>query len=108
MLDLDRYVNNSIPIKLFGEEYDILEPTMEMVMEVDRIEADLTVQNLHQKRIETALLFLNNNKQGKQFIESDLKKIPFEGITRLIAEISILRLDAEKNPNSESQSHKEK
>lgn len=108
MLDLDRYINNSIKIKLLGKEYDILEPTMEMVMQVDRIEKDLTAENIHAKRIETALLLLNHNKQKKVFKEEELKKIPFEGITRLIAEISILRADAEKDPNLKSQSRKEK
>lgn len=108
MLDLDKYINNSIKIKVFGEEFEILEPTMGMVMEVDKIESDLTKQNLHQKRIETALLLLNHNKQGKRFGEEELSKIPFEGITRLIAEISMLRTEAEKDPNLKSQSRKGK
>ena len=34
MLDLDKYINNSIRIKMFGKEYDILEPTVAMNMEM--------------------------------------------------------------------------
>lgn len=50
MLDLDRYVNNSIEVKIAGEIYDILEPTLAVNMEVNRIEEDLTEENLFEKR----------------------------------------------------------
>lgn len=108
MLDLDKYINNSMRIKIFGEEYDILEPTIGMNMEIDKIEADLTKKNLHRKRIETAVILLNNNKQGKRFTAEELKTIPFEALSRLIAEIAIFRLEADNDPNSESQSQTEK
>lgn len=108
MLDLDKYINNSIKIKLHGEVYEILEPSIMMNMELDKIESDLTRKNLHQKRIETALLLLNHNKQGKHFTEAELKTIPFEGLSRLIAEIAVFKLEAESDPNSESQSQMEK
>ena len=104
MLDLDRYINNSIEIKLFGEVYDILEPTIAMNMEMNRIEEDLTKENLHEKRIESGLLLLNHNKQGRAFTKKELSALPFEALTRLIAEIALLRLNADQNPNSESQS----
>ena len=38
MLDLDKYINNSIRVKLFGKEYDILEPTIAMNMQMKKIE----------------------------------------------------------------------
>ena len=104
MLDLDRYINNSMKIKIFGEEYDIMEPTVRMNMEIDRIESDLSMKNLHKKRIETAVILVNNNKQGRVFTAEELKSIPFEALSVLIAEIALFRLQADEDPNSESQS----
>lgn len=99
MLDIDKYIENSMRVKLFGEEYDILEPTIGMTMKVDKIEKDLDKDNLHQKRLETAKLLLGHNRQGKQFTEEELKKIPFEGLSRLIAEIALFKLEADNDPN---------
>lgn len=108
MLDLDKYINNSLKIKLFGEEYDVYEPTIKMNMEMNRIESDLTEENLHKKRLEAGVLLLSHNRQGKKFTEAELSELPFEALTRAIAEIAIFRLKAESDPNSESQSQKEK
>lgn len=108
MLDLDKYINNSMRIKIFGEEYDILEPTIGMNMEIDRIESDLTRKNLHRKRLDTAAILLNNNRQGRVFTIEELKTIPFEALSVLIAEIVMFRLQADENPNLESQSQMEK
>ena len=108
MLDLDKYINNSLKIKVFGEEYDVLEPTLEMLMKTARIEADMTQENKYEKQLQTAELLLNHNKQGKEFGKEELKKLSYEALVRLIAEIAILRLKAETDPNLKSQSQTEK
>lgn len=108
MLDLDKYINNSIQIKLFGKVYDILEPTVAMTMEVTRLEEDLDAENQHEKRIESAILLLNHNKQGKKFTKEEISALPFEALTRVIAEVALLRLKADKDPNCESRSQTEK
>ena len=108
MIDLDKYINNSMRVKLFGEEYDILEPTIAMNMQMKKIEEDLSEENLHEKRLECGLLLLGNNKQGKTFTEDELMQLPFEALTRVIAEIALLRLKADQDPNSGSQSRKGK
>ena len=108
MLDLDKYINNSMKIKVLGKEYDILEPTIGMNMELNRIEEDLSESNMHQKRIEAAKLLMDHNKQGKHFTEEELKQIPFEGLTRVLAEIALFRLKADEDPNSKSRSRTEK
>lgn len=108
MLDLDKYINNSIQIRLFGEEYDILEPTIKMIMEMNRIESNLTEEDMHKKRLEAGVLLLSYNRQGKEFTEDELAKMPFEALTRVLAEISLLRLKADSDPNSESRSRTEK
>lgn len=105
MLDLDKYINNSMRIKLFGKEYDILEPTVAMNMEMNRIESDLKDENMHEKRLEAGAMLLSHNKQGKRFTEEELKQLPFEALVRVIAEIALFRLKADTDPNSASQSH---
>lgn len=96
MLDLDKYINNSVRIKIFGEELDILEPNVQMVMQVDKIESD---QEEKENALEIALLFLNHNKQGRTFTKEQLRKIPLEAIYHLNLEISTLRYKAEEDPN---------
>lgn len=108
MLDLDKYINNSLKVKVFGEEYDVLEPTLEILIKTTCIEADMTQENKYEKQLQTAELLLNHNKQGKEFGKEELKKLPYEALVRLIAEIAILRLKAETDPNLKSQSQTEK
>ncbi len=108
MLDLDQYINNSMRIKLFGKEYDIIEPTIAMNMEMNRIEEDLSEENLHKKRLQAGILLLSYNRQGKKFTEEELSKLPFEALTRVIAEVALFRLKADNDPNSGSQSQTEK
>lgn len=108
MLDLDKYINNSMRVKLFGKEYDVLEPTVSITMKIDEIEKNLSEENLHQKRLESAVLLLSNNQQGRKFTEEELTQLPFEALTRVIAEIVIFRFKADSDPNSVSQSQTEK
>ena len=49
VLDLDQYMNNSVKIKLFGKEYDVFEPTVGMILEMDQLEADLSEDNVYEK-----------------------------------------------------------
>ena len=108
MLDLDQYMNNSVKIKLFGKEYDVFEPTVGMILEMDQLEADMSEDNVYEKRIDACLLLINHNRQGREFTADEIKKLPLEAVIRLIAEVSALRLKADTDPNSESQFRKEK
>jgi hypothetical protein len=100
VLDLDQYMNNSVKIKLFGKEYDVFEPTVGMILEMDQLEADLSEDNVYEKRIDACLLLINHNRQGREFTADEIKKLPLEA--------SALRLKADTDPNSESQFRKEK
>lgn len=108
MLDLDKYMNNSIRIKLNGEVYDILEPTVKMVMEVNKNESDINKNNKHEKNVETARILMNHNVQGRVFTTEEIKAIPLEGLVMLLAEISSMRVKADADPNLKSQSQTEK
>ena len=73
MLDLDQYMNNSVKIKLFGKEYDVFEPTVGMILEMDQLEADLSEDNVYEKRIDACLLLINHNRQGREFTADEIK-----------------------------------
>ncbi len=99
MLDLNAYINNSIRVKLNDKELDVLEPSTEMLLKVDKIESDLTAENQHEKRIETVLLFLNHNAQKVSVSREEVLKLPYEAITILIAEVAAMRYKADADPN---------
>ena len=101
-------MNNSVKLKLFGKEYDVFEPTVGMILEMDQLEADMSEDNVYEKRIDACLLLINHNRQGREFTADEIKKLPLEAVIRLIAEVSALRLKADTDPNSESQFRKEK
>ena len=61
-------MNNSVKIKLFGKEYDVFEPTVGMILEMDQLEADLSEDNVYEKQIDACLLLINHNRQGKMCI----------------------------------------
>ena len=88
MLDLDQYMNNSVKIKLFGKEYDVFEPTVGMILEMDQLEADLSEDNVYEKRIDACLLLINHNRQGREFTADEIKKLPLEAVIRLIAGVA--------------------
>jgi hypothetical protein len=104
MLDLDRYINNCKEVKVFGESIHVLEPNVGMIDEINEIEKDLTKDNIDEKRFQVAMLMINFNREGKQYTEKDLKKLPFEAVAAIVEEISSMRLKAETDPNSESPS----
>lgn len=108
MLDLDKYMDNSVKIRLFGVEYDVMEPTMEMVMKVDKLEEDLNADNMKDKHVDLLLLFMNHNKQGKTFTKEEVCKLPYEAIMNVIGEVTSMRYAAEEDPNLSSQSRTEK
>lgn len=97
MLDLDRYINNSIKVKIFGEELEILEPSVQMIMQIDRIESEKKDEK--EAVLEIAELFLNHNRQERKFTKEELKKLPYEALYHLNLEVSTLRYKAEEDPN---------
>lgn len=99
MLDLDKYMNNSIEIRLFNEKVDVLEPTVKMFMEVDSIEQDLTEENFREKRVEIAHLFLNHNKQKITYKKEAILDLPFEAINTLVETVCKMKYKADVDPN---------
>lgn len=99
MLDLDKYINNSIELKVHGETVHVKQPTVAMIEKLDTIQKSSNKDNMTEKRIEAAILFINNNEENKVFTEKDLKEWTLEAIAKVIAELSVLRYEAENDPN---------
>lgn len=99
MLDLDKYLDNSVEMRIGGEVIHVMQPTLRMIDKIDMIESDLTEDNIRGKQLETAVLFLNHNKEGRKFEKQDLCEWTIDAITKFITTMSILRYEAESDPN---------
>lgn len=108
MIDLDRYINDRLELKLFGETLHVKEPTPRMYSELNQIEKNLTRENVGEIRLQSALLFLNHNEEGKVFKREELETLPFAVADRITKEVMEMRKAAEEDPNSNSQSRREK
>lgn len=104
MLDLDKYINNCKEVKLFGETIHVKEPTLAMIEEIDKIEEDLSDENLRDKRFQVAMLMINFNQEDRKYTEKELKKMPFEAVAALVEEIGMMRFMADIDPNFSSPS----
>ncbi len=99
MLDLDKYLYNSVEMRIGGEVIHVMQPTLRMIDKVDMIEKDLTEDNINDKRMDVAILFLNHNKEGRKFEKQDLYDWTTDAITNVINTMSVLRYEAESDPN---------
>lgn len=99
MLNLDDYINNHVEVTIFGKNIKIKEPTINMIMDIDKIEKNLTVENLREKRLEVGLLMINYNVDGEKFTREQLMQLPFEALNVLIDEVAKMRYKADSDPN---------
>lgn len=99
MLDLDKYLNNYIEMKIGGEVISVKQPSVAMIDTIDQVEEGLTEENAREKKIEIVSLMLNNNKNEKRFCKDDLKGWTMEALDKVIVTISLLRFEAESDPN---------
>lgn len=99
MLDLDKYLDNSVEMQIGGEVLHVLQPTIGMVDKIDRIEDGMNGKNVREKRVEVVLLMLNHNKEKREFCKEELYGWTMEALVKVITEMSLLRYEAEKDPN---------
>ncbi len=99
MLDLDKYINNSVEMKIHGEIIHVKQPSVLLIEKIDKIEETQTEDNVREKRLEIALLMLNYNEEEMVFTVEDLKEMTQEAVFKIIATIASLRYEAETDPN---------
>ena len=108
MLNLDCFIEDRLEISIFGEKITIKEPTAGMYDEVNRIEKDMDMTNMGSKRIKVAVLFINNNEEGRLFFEEQFETLPFAVPDTICKEVIEMRKRVEKDPNFRSRSPKDK
>lgn len=99
MLDLDKYINNSVEMKIHGEIIHVKQPSVLLIEKIDKIEETQTEDNVREKRLEIALLMLNYNEEEMVFTVDDLKEMTQEAVSKIITTIASLRYEAETDPN---------
>lgn len=108
MLDLDKYIENELEVKIFGKKVHVKEITARMMSLINKIEKDMNSGNIGEKRTEVALLVLNNNRERIVFEEKDFENIPYVVVDKIAEEVSEMKKRVEEDPNSESPSQKGK
>lgn len=81
-IDIDKYLRQTITIKIQGKEIGIMQPTAELTQRIAEIEEKAlksknTSEGLNYG-MEITLLILNNNNKNIEFTMEDIKKIPFK------------------------------
>ena len=99
MLDLDRYLKQSVTIKLNGESVDVLQPTAKMTKEIGSLEKSLTEENYLEIKSKITHIVLNNNNSNKVFSLEDIDEIPYKLQDIIIKEITNMVYEADKDPN---------
>ena len=99
MLDLDKYMELSKEVKVFGRKLKIKQPTVAMIERINAIERDLTEENVLEKRVETAEIIVNNNREGIKIEREQLKELSRGALELLIAVSTGMIKEADENPN---------
>lgn len=99
MLNLDNIINQSEEVCIFGERIHVKQPTILMVMDVKKIEEDLDQTNILEKRLDVALVLLNNNSENRKYTREELMELPRVAVEALVVKISEMNVEADQNPN---------
>ncbi|CDG02097.1 Hypothetical Uncharacterized protein [Clostridium chauvoei JF4335] len=99
MLDLDKYLKQSIDIKINGEVLEILQPTAKMTKEIGKLERDVTEDNYLEIKSKTTHLILNNNNSNKKLTLEDIDNIPYKLQDLIIKELTNMVYEANNDPN---------
>ena len=108
MLDLDKYIENELEVKIFGKKVHVKEISARMMSRINMIEKGMTPGNIGEKRTEVAVVVLNNNREGVTFEEKDFENIPYVVVDKITEEVSKMKKRVEGDPNSKYPSQKEK
>ena len=99
MLDLDKYLNQGVDIKINGSVVTVKQPTASMVKEIRKIENSTNEKNDLDNKSKITMLLLNNNTSGKMFSSNEVDEIPYKLQDLIIAEIFKFVAEADNDPN---------
>lgn len=99
MLDLDKYLKQSVEIKINGEVIEILQPSARMTKEIGQLEKDITEENYLDIKSKVTHKLLNNNASGRKFTIEEVDKIPFKLQDLITKEVTSMVYKADNDPN---------
>ncbi|MFR4584644.1 hypothetical protein [Clostridium cadaveris] len=99
MINLDKYLNKSVEIKLKGKVIEILQPSAKMTKEIGKLEKEITEENYLEIKSKIAYKLLNNNASNRKFSMEEIDEIPYKLQDLVIHEITNMIYEAENDPN---------
>ncbi|MEG2412624.1 MAG: hypothetical protein RSA29_17700 [Clostridium sp.] len=99
MIDLDKYLNQSIKIKIKGEVIEVLQPSAVMTKKISKLEKSITEENYLEVKSEIAHMVLNNNSSNKKFTLEEVDNIPYKLQDLITREITSMTYKADNDPN---------
>jgi|LGVE01.1.fsa_nt_gb hypothetical protein len=110
MIDLNKYINANVEIQLGEDLLHVKIPSVSNMGKIADLEKglgdDATIN--YEIKQKTAQLLLNDNSEEKEIPMSVIEQIPLNGLLQVIKAVFSARVELEKDPNSDSQSLKEK
>ena len=99
MLNLDKYLNQSVEIQIDGEVIEVLQPSAAMTKEISKLENEITEENYLEVKSKITYKLLNNNASGKKFSMDQIDIIPYKLQDLIAREITSMVYKAENDPN---------
>lgn len=99
MIDIDKYLNITIDLKINGEVITIKQPSAKLTKAIGEMEKEINEDNYLELKSKIALLLLNNNNSKKTFTLQDVENIPFQVQDIIIKEIIGMVKNADIDPN---------
>lgn len=99
MINLDKYLNQSIDMKFNGEVISVLQPSAGMTKEISKMENEINEENYLDIKSKVVHKLLNNNASSKKFTLEEVDKIPFKLQDLITKEVTSMVYKADKDPN---------
>lgn len=99
MIDIDKYLKQSVDLRVNGEVIEVLQPTARTTKEIAELERDVTEENYLDIKSKVTRIILNNNSSNKKLSEEEIDRIPFKLQDLIIKEVTSLIYKADKDPN---------
>ncbi|MBS4535835.1 hypothetical protein GOQ29_09430 [Clostridium sp. D2Q-14] len=94
MIDIDKYIDRTIALKINGEVIKIQEPSIKLIKKFTALDG-LEDDEILDKQSELVTEILNNNTSAKKFKVNDIDKLPVSAIKAIIE--SIVEVDQDPN-----------
>lgn len=111
MIDLNVYINKTVDFVIGDETINVKLPSanvMEKVAKIEKTYKDTDSVAYHKNRPAIAREFLNFNMNNRTFELKEVEALPEKVLEFIITEVMSVKVKAELDPNSKSQSPKAK